>query len=50
MSNRAVSRGGESGGSGIGSPDPLLARLVAAWPTLDAAKRAKVAALLDSAG
>jgi len=31
------------------SSDPLLARLVARWGSLSAAKRAQVAALLDAA-
>jgi hypothetical protein len=41
--------GNPAGGSRVGSADPLLARLVAAWPKLDAATRAAILAMLDAA-
>lgn len=42
-------RANPADGSGIGSADPVLARVVAAWPTLDAATRAEILAMLDAA-
>jgi hypothetical protein len=46
-----VSRAYEGGegvvGSGVGSADPRLSRLIERWPKLDEATRAKIAALVD---